>query len=149
MDTSKNTLSFQRTYDASLDLVWKVYTEPEYIIKWWSPKGMETAIVHYNFKVSGAWHYIMQMPNAMEFIAEGKFKEIISMKKILTEANFKPKTEGIELEVLFDSEGDKTHFTLNVIHPNEGYKIQQEKMGVANGWESALDRLSELIWNLS
>ena len=73
MNTSIKTLRFRRTFHASIDLVWKVYTEPEYIIKWWSPQGMETAIVHYNFKAGGAWHYVMKMQNGMEFIAEGKF----------------------------------------------------------------------------
>ncbi|GMN11378.1 hypothetical protein MTsPCn9_10150 [Croceitalea sp. MTPC9] len=149
MNTSINTLSFKRTFHASIDLVWKAYTEPEYISKWWSPQGMETAIVHYNFKAGGAWQYIMKMPNDMEFIAEGKFKEIIPMKKILTEANFKPKTEGVGLEILFEPESNTTQFTLNVIHPTEAYKIQQEKMGVANGWEAALARFAELIWNIT
>ncbi len=149
MNKSKKTLTFKRIFKAPIELVWKAYTEPEYVMKWWSPQGMETTIVHYNFKVGGAWHYNMKMPNGMEFIAEGKFKEIIEKNKIHTEANFKPKTEGIELEILFETEGDTTQFTLNVIHPNEAYKIQQEKMGVANGWESALERLTELIWNLS
>ena len=149
MNTVQQALRFKRVFNSPIALVWKVYTQPEYILQWWSPKDMETTINDYEFREGGSWEYVMKMPNGMEFLAEGLFKEIQSHKKIVTTANFKPKTEGIVLEVLFESNDDITEFTFNVVFPNEDYKIEQEKMGVASGWEAALDRLSEILWNLS
>ena len=45
-------------------------------------------------------------------------------------------------------EGNKTNFTFNVVHPTEEYKIQQEKMGILNGWGSVFDRLDEMLMEL-
>ena len=46
---------------------------------------------------------------------------------------------------LFEKDGDKTNFTFHVVHPTEEYKIQQEKMGILNGWGSVFDRLDTLL----
>jgi uncharacterized protein YndB with AHSA1/START domain len=55
---------------------------------------------------------------------------------------------GVEIQALFEDNGDKTNFTFNVIHPTEEYYKQQEKMGFYNGWGSAFDRLETFIITL-
>jgi uncharacterized protein YndB with AHSA1/START domain len=87
----------------------------------------------------------MPMPDGNEFISEGIYSEIIKLKKIVTSANFRPMTEGVEMRSLFEKDGDKTHFTFSVVHPTEEYRIQQEKMGFYNGWGSALTRLESVL----
>jgi uncharacterized protein YndB with AHSA1/START domain len=149
VDKTRRTLTLKRTFGSHLELVWICYTQPEYILKWWSPEGMETKIINYDFNVGSNWKYIMSMPNGLEFTAEGTFREIVNHEKVVSEANFKPKTEGVVLEVFFEKDERKTNFTFNVIHPTEAYKLEQEKLGVLNGWDAAFDRLAELLWNLT
>ncbi|MFY7670417.1 SRPBCC domain-containing protein [Tenacibaculum sp. MEBiC06402] len=117
MDTSKNTLSIKRTFDSPIDLVWDCYTNPDYIIKWFSPNGMKTEIKEYNFNIDGNWEYIMSMQNGLEFVAEGVFTEIKPKERITREANFRPKTEGVILETIFEKEKNKTNLIFNVVHP--------------------------------
>jgi len=141
------TVSLQRTFDAPINLVWTAWTQPEHIAKWWSPKGIETKIIEHEFAVGGHWKYIMPMPNGKEFIAEGMYTEIVHHEKIISKADFKPMTEGVEIQALFKADGDKTHFTFNVVHATVEYRIQQEKMGILNGWGSVFDRLDDLLKN--
>lgn len=149
MDKSKRTTTIKRTFDAPIALVWEAWTQPEHIIKWWSPKGIDTKIIEHSFKVGGKWKYAMPMPNGQEFIAEGTYTEIIELKKIVSQANFRPMTEGVEIASLFEADGDKTKFTFNVVHPTEAYKIQQEKMGILNGWGSVFERLDVLLTTIN
>jgi len=69
----------------------------------------------------------------------------VELEKIFSSANFRPMTEGVEIQAFFEDKGDKTDFTFNVIHPTEEYCKQQEKMGFYNGWGSAFDRLGVLV----
>lgn len=147
-ELSKRTLSIKKTFDAPIELVWEVWTEPEHLAQWWGPKGMPMTIVEHNFKVGGRWKYVMPMPNGSEFVSEGQYSEIIKFKKIVTSANFRPMTEGVEIKVLFEKNGDKTTFIFSVIHPTEEYKLQQEKMGFYNGWGSTLTRFESLLASL-
>lgn len=139
------TLTLSRTINAPLQLVWDTWTQPGHIAKWWGPKGMETTIVKHDFRIGGEWEYTMIMPNGSAFIGEGKYIDIIELKKICSSANFKPMTEGVEIQAYFDKQGEQTHFTFKVVHPTEAYCKQQREMGFENGWGSTFDRLEALI----
>lgn len=141
----ERTVSIKRKFDAPISLVWEAWTKAEHIANWWSPKGIITKVIEHQFEVGGKWKYIMPMPDGNEFVAEGTYLEIIPLKKIVSSANFKPMTEGVEIHALFEEEGQQTNFTFEVVHPTEEYKIQQEKMGILNGWGSVFSRLEELL----
>jgi len=142
-DQANRTLTLERNFDAPLKLVWEAWTQPEHIAAWWGPKGMKTEVIEHNFIEGGSWKYAMRMPDGNQFIGEGEYLEIIEFKKIVTSANFKPMTEGVELHIQFAANGDRTIFTFKVIHETEEYCRQQEKMGFYNGWASTFDRLKE------
>ena len=144
-EKDNRTITIKRTFDAPISLVWEAWTQSKHIAEWWSPKGIKTKVVEHDFKVGGKWKYIMPMPNGQEFIAEGEYTEIVEFERICSAANFKPMTEGVEIQSLFKANGNKTDFTFHVIHPTEEYKIQQEKMGIMNGWGSVFERLGELL----
>jgi len=148
MDISKRTVTINKTFDAPLTLVWEAWTQPEHIAKWWSPGNNDATILEHDFSVGGKWKYAMPMPDGNEFIAAGKYIEIIELKKIASLADFKPMTEGVEIHALFEKVGEKTNFTFNIIHANEEYKIQQEQMGILNGWGSVFENLEKLLSNL-
>ncbi|MEQ9422955.1 MAG: SRPBCC domain-containing protein [Cyclobacteriaceae bacterium] len=139
------TVTIKRTFDAPIELVWEAWTQPDHIAKWWSPKGITTKIAEHDFSVGGKWKFIMPMPDGKEFIAEGVYKEIVKFEKIISHADFKPMTEGVEIQALFEADGNKTAFTFNVVHATEEYKLQQERMGIQNGWGSVFNRLEELL----
>ena len=85
------------------------------------------------------------MPDGNEFVSEGVYLVIVEFEKIFSSANFKPMTEGVEIQALFEKNGDKTNFTFNIVHPTEEYCKQQEKMGIMNGWGSVFDRLETFV----
>lgn len=139
------TLTLTRTFNAPIKLVWEAWTKPEHIAHWWGPKGMEVKIIEHNFEVGGQWRYSMTMPNGAEFITEGVYSLIEELKRIHSSADFKPMTEGVELQSLFEEAGDKTNFTFHVIHESEEYCKQQEEMGFYKGWGSVFDNLQDYL----
>ncbi len=141
-DASNRTLTLKRTFNAPLQLVWEAWTKAEHIIHWWGPKGMDIKVVEHDFKVGGKWKYVMTMPDGNEFVANGVYLVIVEFEKITSSANFKPMTEGVEIQAIFEAEGDRTNFTFHCIHETEEYCRQQEKMGFYNGWGSVFDRLA-------
>ena len=142
---SGNKVTMERTFNAPIALVWEAWIKPEHIAKWWGPQGMETEILEHDFRVGGKWKYGMKMPDGNLFISEGVYTEIVEKKRIVTSADFRPMTEGVELQMIFEEQGDQTHFTFHVIHSSEDYRIQQEKMGIYNGWGSVFERLGTFL----
>jgi len=148
-DVSNRTITIEKKLEAPIDLVWEAWTDPQHIANWWAPQGMSMEVVTFEFKVGGAWKYTMPMSDGKQFISEGIFKEIVAKEKIVTSADFKPMTEGVELQISFLADGDKTQLHFSVIHPTEEYCRQQEKLGIYNGWGSAFERLSERLEKMS
>ncbi len=144
-DAKNRTLTLKKVFNAPVKLVWNAWIEPEHIVQWWAPEGMQINVLEHDFRVGGKWKYAMPMPDGNLFVSEGTYREIEPYKKIITSADFKPMTEGVELHVEFQEDGDTTHFTFSVVHATEEYCKQQEKMGFYNGWGSAFDRLDVLV----
>ncbi len=147
-DAANRTLTLKKVLDAPVKLVWEAWTEANHIIQWWAPPGMKIEVLSHDFKVGGKWKYSMPMPDGNMFISEGTYLEIETYKKIVTSADFKPMTEGVELHVMFEADGDKTNFTFSVIHATEEYCKAQEKMGFYNGWGSSFNRMEAFIKSL-
>lgn len=144
-EASDRTLTLERTLNAPIELVWEAWSKPEHIAHWWGPKGMDVNVIEHDFRVGGKWKYTMLMPDGNEFTSDGRYIEIVNLERIISTANFKPMTEGVEIQALFEENGDKTNFTFNVVHPTEEYCKQQEKMGFYNGWGSVFDGLNEYL----
>lgn len=147
-EMAKRVLTLKRTFDAPIDLVWEAWTQAEHLINWWAPKGMKVQIIKHEFKVGGEWKYTMPMPDGSEFVSDGVYSEIVRHEKIVTSANMRPMTEGVEMRMLFEKNGDKTNFTFSVVHATEEYCKQQEKMGFYNGWGTAFERLNGYLKGL-
>lgn len=144
-DLQKRTLTLERTLNAPIKLVWEAWTDPEHVAKWWGPKGMDVKVIKHDFKEGGEWQYAMTMPDGKEFITEGIYSEIVEFQRICSSADFKPMTEGVEIQAIFEENGDQTNFTFNCIHATEEYCKQQEQMGFYNGWASVFDNLQEHV----
>lgn len=144
-ELSDRTLTLERTFDAPIELVWEAWTQPEHVAQWWAPEGMELEVFEHDFREGGKWKYGMEMPDGTEFISEGVYSVIVELEKIFSSANFRPMTEGVEIQALFEENGDKTNFTFNCIHPTVEYCKQQEKMGFYNGWASVFERLNGFL----
>ncbi len=144
-EANNRTLTLKRTFNAPIKLVWEAWTQPEHIAHWWGPKGMKINVNKHDFRVGGEWEYVMQMPDGTAFTSEGVYSVIIALQKICSSANFRPMTEGVEIQAIFEENGDQTNFTFHCIHPTEEYCRQQEQMGFYNGWGSVFERLSEFL----
>lgn len=161
MADDDKTLVIERVFDAPLERVWKAWTEPEQIKKWWGPKDFTAPSIQSDFRVGGKYLYCMRGPAGTEYDKDmwstGEYKEIVPMKKIAASDSFADKDgnvvpssyygmEGLPLEltltVTFEEvDGGKTKFTLRHV----GFPPGEHFDGATQGWNSSLDKLAESI----
>src|SRR5215204_4191122 len=82
-----------REFAAPRQLVWDAWTMPEYIEKWFGPRGFTTRVDAFDFKVGGRAVYIMIGPDGTEYPSTGVYQEIVPIEKIVTTDQF---GEGME-----------------------------------------------------
>ena len=146
-NTENKTLTITKEIEASIEDVWKAWTEADEIAKWWVPSGMSFKIVKHEFEAEGEWEYVMTMPDCKEFVSKGKYLEIIQHEIIVTTASFIPMTMDTIMVVKFSGNSERTTIIFNVVHSSEEYCQQQEKMGFYNGWGSTFQRLENYFEN--
>ena len=75
-------LTYERTFDAPRDLVWKAHTDPELVSKWWGPRGHQTRVEQMDLEPGGKWRYVSVDEEGTEFAFYGEYLEIVPPEKI-------------------------------------------------------------------
>ncbi|MGC2225172.1 MAG: SRPBCC domain-containing protein [Methylocella sp.] len=58
----KREVVITRVFDAPRGLVFKAWTDPEHMVRWWGPKGFTNPICELDARVGGAWRTVMRSP---------------------------------------------------------------------------------------
>ena len=69
-------LVFERTFDAPRELVWKAFTDPERIPRWWGPKGSTTTVAEMDVRPGGKWRYESSAPHRDDVAFYGEYLEV-------------------------------------------------------------------------
>lgn len=143
-----------RVFDAPRKLVWKAWTRPEHIAKWFGPRGFTTRVTKYEFKPRGKWVYVMRGPDGTDYPCHGVFREIVENERIVTTDEFgedhpaitddqSGMPRGMIVTCSFTDEGDKTRVTITILHRSEEDRVKHAKMGVVDGWGSSFECMDE------
>lgn len=100
-----------RVFDAPRELVWKAWTNPEYVRQWWGPEGFTAPFCEMDFRVGGKFLYCMRTPDGQDLWSGGEYHEIVPYEKIVSSMYFsdakgnriEPAQYGIEHEVIDDA----------------------------------------------
>jgi uncharacterized protein YndB with AHSA1/START domain len=156
VEPGEKKLTIIREFDAARELVWKAWTDPKKIMKWWGPKNFSSPSCKIDLKVNGKYLYCMRSPEGFDFWSTGTYKEIIPTKRIVftdsfadKEGNVVPSTyygmEGFPLElqvtVTLEDYNGKTKMTLT----HEGIPTGQMTNLTNAGWNESFDKLAESL----
>jgi uncharacterized protein YndB with AHSA1/START domain len=138
-------LVIRRTYDARLDLVWKVWSDPEHAKHWWGPKGFTAPVVELDARPGGKWRSLMIAPDGTEYWQHGVYQEVIPKKKVSFTFIWDEEPDH-EMRVTFSfaARGNKTEITFR----QTGFKSADERDGHQGGWNESFDRLAEYLKKL-
>ena len=153
-NASENAVVIERTFDAPLDLIWQMWTEPEHFKAWYGPGGATIPVASMDVHVGGARLVCMEMqtpagPRQMWFT--GEYREVVKNKRLVyTESMSDENGNVISPSELGMPDGHPT--TTEVIVELEDLggrtKIVMTHVGVpadspgAMGWTAAFDKLA-------
>ena len=77
------TLTIERTFKAPRELIWKMFSDPFHLVRWWGPKGFTNPVCELDFRVGGRWYHVMRGPDGRDFPADSTFIEIVPPERIV------------------------------------------------------------------
>jgi uncharacterized protein YndB with AHSA1/START domain len=97
-----------RLFDAPRELVFRAWTEPDHLAKWWGPKGFTNTFHEFDPRPGGTWRFVMHGPNGTDYPNEIVFVEIASPERLVLDHVSLPK---FRLTVSFEEVAGKTKVT--------------------------------------
>lgn len=157
-----NDLVLERTLDAPRDLVWKAWTDPEHLKRWWAPRPYQTPECEMDLRAGGKFYTRMTGPDGFDSKGTGCFLEVVEGKKVVwTSAlgeGYRPNemaAEGCEafpftaIVTLEDSGDGRTLYKAVAMHASKADRDTHEKMGFQEGWGTCADQLGEVAATLT
>ncbi len=154
--------TISRTFSAPRALVWKAWTVPELMAKWWGPKGFAVGAYKLDLRPGGTYHYSMRGPDGKDMWGKFTYREITAPEKLVFVSCFSDEKGGITRHPLspnwpretlstitFAEAGGKTTVTIRWTPLNatdEERKTFIEGMaGMNQGWGGTLDQLEAFL----
>src|ERR1700683_3709541 len=72
-----------RIFDAPRELVFKAWTDPKHMIRWWGPHRFTNLVCEMDVRVGGAWHIVMHGPNGIDYPCHGVYREIVEPESLV------------------------------------------------------------------
>ena len=152
---AERVLVITRVFDAPRSLVFKAWTDPEHVMRWWGPKGFTTPFCKIDLRPGGVFHYCMRSPEGRDFWGKGIYREIVEPERLVftdffadEKGNPVPPTDygmspdwpaELLVTVTFAEHEGKTKLTLQ----HAGIPKGKDGDSCEVGWTESLDRLAE------
>jgi uncharacterized protein YndB with AHSA1/START domain len=152
----KRDLVVTRVFDAPVELVWKAWSDPEQVMRWWGPDGFTSPTCRMDFREGGTTIVHMHAPGFGDLYNTWAYREIVPLRRIEFTQNFADKdgrkvdpveiglppetreAQDVRNVVTFRADGDQTEMTVT----EYGYTSEQALAMSKAGLEQCLDKMA-------
>ena len=151
-DLANRKLTVVREFDASLEQVWKAWTESEILDQWWAPKPYRAETKTMDFREGGLWLYCMIGPKGDRTWCRVDYKTIEPKKSIATtnvfcdeEGNINPDFPRMDWKKEFDQTGGVTTVRVEITFLTTADMETIIAMGFQEGFTAGLSNLDHYL----
>lgn len=138
-----------REFSAPKHLVYKVWTTPELVKRWWSADMGDTTVAEIDLRVGGTWRYVMVTSDGFEVGFHGEYREIVPNELIVSTEVYEGMPEGESLNTATFTEVDgRTALTILVQHQSQAHRDAHINSGMEAGMQKSLDYLEQVALSL-
>ena len=144
-----------REFDAPRHLVYKAWTTPELVRRWWHANRGEAKLVEIDLRVGGRWRHVMVADDGTEVAFHGEYREIVPNELIVSTEIYEGLPEGVSEEeggtlntATFEESLGRTTLTLLIQATSKISRDAIIASGMEDGLQDALDLLEEVAQSL-
>jgi uncharacterized protein YndB with AHSA1/START domain len=141
-----------REFDAPKHLVYKAWTTPELVKRWWSGQRGRVTLAEIDLRVGGTWRYVMMASGGHEVGFHGEFREIVPNERIVsTEVYEMPGAPEVEAPVntaTFTEVDGRTILRLLTQCPTKELRDTIIESGMEVGMQEQMDALEQIAISL-
>ncbi len=138
-----------RQFDAPIELVFDVLTQPEHVRKWFSPDGEDLTVCTIDLRVGGEYHFVFVTPDGAECSFRGTYLEIDPPRRTVATWVFegRPHIESVESTDLHEDRGVTT-MRITMAFKDKAARDADIRGGF-DGVQTSFDRMEDHIGSMS
>jgi uncharacterized protein YndB with AHSA1/START domain len=140
-----------REFDAPKHLVYRAWTEPELVRRWWTAKRGTMTVCDMDVRVGGTWRWVMTTnEGSVEVAFSGEYLEIVPDEKIVSTEVYEamPGAGAVNSITLTEHDG-RTTLEILTKHQNKANRDAHIESGMEDGLQDALDLMADAIASLA
>jgi uncharacterized protein YndB with AHSA1/START domain len=139
----------RRVLDAPADRIYRAWTEPELVRRWWTANRGEMTVTDIDLRVGGTWRFVMVTPDGFEVGFHGEYREIVPNERIVSTEVYEgmPDAEAVDTMTLDETDG-RTTLTILVQHSSKAHRDAHIESGMEDGLQDALALLERVAVSL-
>lgn len=135
----------QREVPFARELVWQAMTEPAHINRWWGPDGFHNEGMTMDFRVGGAWSFVMVGPDGTRFPNHAVFTEITPPSRLVFDHGDGERV-WFQAHVILEATDRGTLVTLRHLFPSREERDEVvQKYGAVEGGKQHLAKLEAYL----
>jgi uncharacterized protein YndB with AHSA1/START domain len=144
-----------REFDAPKHLVYKAWTTPELVKRWWSGRRGTVRVAEIDLRVGGQWRYVMDAQGGFEVAFHGEYREIVPNERIVNTEVYElpdapplpPEDEPLNIVTFTEADG---RTTLSVLVQTTSKELRDTIIdsGMESGMQESMDALEEVAVSL-
>jgi len=141
-----------RAFNAPRRLIYKAWTTPELVRRWWSAGRGTVTVADVDLRVGGAWRWVMVTEEGYEVGFHGEYRELVPDERIVCTEAFEgfPEPDAFSLNTLTLHEADgRTTLTILVQHQRPEHRDGHINSGMESGMQDALDLMEQAVIELA
>ena len=139
-------MKIESVLNVPIALVWKVFTDPVHIAKWWGPAGFTNTIDKMDVRPGGEWELTMHGPDGKNYRNKAVYLEIIPFSKISFD-HFAP---NFKTTINFEVQSDQTSISWQMLFETADlFNIVVKTFKADEGLEQNITKLKDYLASLS
>ncbi|AUV84237.1 ATPase (plasmid) [Salinigranum rubrum] len=144
VESTENSLTIRRTFDAPRDRVWEAWTDPNQVDQWWGPEGFTTRTDEMDVRPGGVWAFEMASSDGEVYSNRICYDEVERPERLAYTHGSPDDPEMFRVTVTFDEQDDDTtELTMESRYPSVEELDDALEFGADEGAEQTLGRLAE------
>ncbi len=138
-----------REFDAPAHLVWRAWTEPELVRRWWHANRGEMTTCDIDLRAGGAWRFVMVAEGGFEVGFHGEYLEIVPHERLVSTEVYEgfPDAQAVNTLTVTEVDG-RTTVEVLVQHELKEHRDAHIASGMEDGLQDALDLLEQVARSL-
>jgi len=146
---SDDQILITREFDAPRELVFKAWTTPELVARWWAGERGKVTSIEIDLRVGGTWRYVMEANEGFEVAFHGEYREILPGERLVSTEVFEGMPDAAAVDTLTLTEADgRTQMSLLVQHTSKEHRDGHINSGMEDGMQEAMDALERVAISL-